>query len=111
MVERRLEGASKLCLGGACRWGCCEGGRRGHSAGGRYLALDVHGQAMSPGQLRGSDEALVGMLGILTSIKGEQVIMKLGEGVDLSAPAVSVVSPAKDRFMFIGIGESDRRTG
>jgi hypothetical protein len=79
----------------------------------RYLVLDVQGRVDTTLTLRGSDESLVSTLGIFAPIDGEGVIARLGEGVDLGAPAVSAVSPARNRLAFLGKGlieVSERRS-
>jgi len=63
--------------------------------------------------LQGGDETLVSTLGILTVIDGEGVIARLGEGVDLGAPAITAVSPTRDGFALLGNGlveVSERRS-
>jgi len=63
--------------------------------------------------LRGGDETLVSTLGIITVVDGEGVIARLGEGVDLGAPAITAVSPTRDGFAFLGNGlveVSERRS-
>jgi len=54
--------------------------------------------------LRGSDEALISTLGILTLIDRGGVIARLGERVDLGTSAVSAVSPVRDMLAFLGNG-------
>jgi hypothetical protein len=78
----------------------------------RHLILGVQGRVDTTLTLRGSDEALVSALGILTLVDGERVIARLGEGIDFGAPAVSAVGPARDRLAFLGselVEMSERR--
>jgi len=46
----------------------------------------------------------VSTLGIQALIDGERVITRVGEGVDLRAPAVGAISPTSDRLVIIGRG-------
>ena len=66
------------------------------------VVLLVQGGVHAALTLRGSDEALVGTLGIRTLIDREGVIARLGEGVNLRAPAIRAVSPARDWLAWLG---------
>jgi hypothetical protein len=76
-----------------------------------HLVLGVQGGVDTALALRGSDKALVSTLGILTLVNGEGVIARLGEGVDLCAPAVGPVSPARDRLALLGGGRVEMGKG
>ena len=54
--------------------------------------------------LGGGDESLVSTLWIRGLVDGERVITRLGEGVDLRAPAISAVGPPRDRLAFLRRG-------
>jgi len=70
----------------------------------RHLVLDVQGRVDTTLALGGGNEALVSTLGVLALVDGEGVIARLGERVYLGTPAVSAVSPTRDRFAFLRNG-------